>query len=76
MAQVTIYLEDELADAMRAAVAAQNTSQSRWIARLIEQALQNEWPPEVAALAGSWQTFPALNEIRQTAGVDAERESL
>ena len=75
MAQVTIYLDDELAKAMKATVRAQNISQSRWISRLIEDALKNEWPSEVAALAGAWQAFPTLEEIRSSVGTDAERES-
>ncbi len=76
MAQVTIYLEDTLADAMRTTAKANNISQSRWISHLIEQALQTEWPADVAALAGSWRDFPSLDDIRQTIGTDSTRETL
>jgi hypothetical protein len=76
MAQVTIYLDDTVAEAMRAAVKAQNMSQSRWISHLIQQALQSEWPPEVAELAGVWSDFPDLSEIRSEMGEDAVRERL
>ena len=74
MAQVTIYLDDSLAEAMRARVKAQNISQSRWISSLIREALQNEWSPEIVALAGAWRDFPTLEEIRASEGIDSVRE--
>lgn len=77
MAQVTIYLEDSLAEAMRSTVKAHKTSQSRWIGGLIRQAIQQEWPSEIVALAGSWEDdFPSLDEIRSSMGADSDRESL
>ncbi len=76
MAQVTIYLDDVLAEAMRSTVKMKKSSQSRWISDLIRQALQDEWPVEVAALAGCWQEFPTLTEIRSSMGEDSEREAL
>lgn len=76
MAQVTIYLDDALAEAMRAVVKEQNSSQSRWIGQLIKQALKSEWPADVAALAGAWRDFPTLDEIRMSIGEDSKRELL
>jgi predicted transcriptional regulator len=63
MSQVTIYLDDELENKMRAAAEAMNLSKSRWIAALIEEKLKNEWPASVIALAGAWEDFPTLEEI-------------
>ena len=74
MAQVTIYLDDSLAEVMKARVKAQNISQSHWISSLIREALQNEWSPEVVALAGAWRNFPTLEEIRASEGTDSLRE--
>ncbi len=76
MAQVTIYLDDALAEQMRSTVKAKKSSQSRWISGLIKQALSDEWSPQIVALAGSWQDFPSLTEIRASMGEDSERESL
>jgi predicted transcriptional regulator len=76
MSQVTIYLDDELENKMRAAAEAMNLSKSRWIAALIEEKLKNEWPASVIALAGAWEDFPTLEEIRSTTGVDSERIEL
>ena len=61
MAQITIYLQDDLADAVRAAAKARQTSQSNWIAERIEKALQQEWPPEIYDLIGAWKEFPWLS---------------
>lgn len=77
MAQITIYLDKELEEKMRARVKAQNTSQSRWIADLIRENLRDEWPQEVLELAGAWKDdFPDLEEIRVTEVDDMPRESI
>lgn len=76
MSQVTIYLEPELEVKMRAAAQAMNLSQSKWIANIIREKLQNEWPTAVVALAGAWQDLPEAAEIRATIGTDVEREQL
>ena len=74
MAQITIYLEPDLEARMRAAAQSMNLSQSKWVANIIREKLQNEWPPTVFALAGAWADLPDLEEIRATMGSDAERE--
>ena len=76
MAQVTIYLDKETEEKMRAYAKAKNISQSQWIANLIREKLQTEWPDHVAALAGAWTDFPTLAEIRGEVSTDIERESL
>jgi hypothetical protein len=76
MAQVTIYIEPALEAKMRQAAQAMNLSQSKWVANIIREKLQNEWPATVQALAGAWQDLPDLEEIRSTEVPDSERESL
>jgi hypothetical protein len=76
MAQVTIYLDKETEEKMRAHAKAKNISQSQWVADLIREKLQNEWPNHVAALAGAWTDFPSLEEIRGEINPDVPRESL
>jgi hypothetical protein len=36
----------------------------------------DEWPEYVRELAGSWEDFPTLEEIRRTKQQDATREVL
>ncbi len=74
MAQVTIYLEPDLQAKMRATAEAMNLSQSKWVATIIREKLQNEWPASVVALAGAWTDLPEADEIRATIGEDIARE--
>ncbi len=76
MAQITIYLDKETEEKLRSFVKTQSISQSQWVARLIREKLQSEWPDHVVALAGAWQDFPTLKEIREEYQPDTERESL
>ena len=76
MAQITIYLDKETEEKMRAYVRAKKISQSQWVSNLIREKLQNDWPDHIAALNGAWKDFPSLEEIRGESLKDAERESL
>ena len=75
MGAVTIYLNADLESKMRVATKAMRLSQSKWIARIIQRELENEWPQSVIALAGAWKDFPSVEEIRETAVSDIPRES-
>ncbi|MEM9773067.1 MAG: CopG family transcriptional regulator [Chloroflexota bacterium] len=59
MGQVTVNLDDELEQKLRMAAESIDLSESCWIAKIIEEKLQDEWPPSVQALAGSWKDFPS-----------------
>ena len=74
MGQVTIYLEDEIEDKMCATAKAMNLSKSKWIAGAIKEKLIDEWPVSVKELAGAWNDFPSLEEIRQNPQPDSPRE--
>ncbi len=76
MGQVTIYLEDEIEKKMVAAAKSAHLSKSKWIARLIQEKVANEWPQSVVELAGSWKDFPSIEDIRASEGKDANREKL
>jgi len=76
VAQITIYVDKILEEKMRAYVKSLNISQSKWIAGLIREKLQSEWPASIHDLAGVWETFPSAEEIRAELGEDAEREQL
>lgn len=75
MGQVTIYLEAEVEEKMRAAAKAMNTSLSQWTANIIKEKTADVWPESVKELAGVWSDFPTLKEIRSSIGEDVPRET-
>jgi len=75
MGQVTIYLDDKTESEMNAAVQAAGVSKSKWVARVIHEKAGSEWPEAIAQLAGAWPDLPTAEEIRQSTGDDARRES-
>ena len=76
MGQVTIYLDEEVEKRMTANAKAMKLSKSKWIANVIREKLVDEWPTNVRELAGSWEDFPTLEEIRETGQRDITRETL
>ncbi len=76
MGQVTIYLEDEIEAKMRSASKSVNLSQSKWIANIIKEKVVDEWPSSVRDLAGAWEDFPSLEDIRDFPDSDAPREEM
>ncbi len=75
MSQVTIYLKPELAEKAKTAAEGAGLSQSKWIARLIEEKLANQWPDSVKQLAGAWPDFPEAEALREGQGEDLPRET-
>ena len=76
MGQVTIYLEDEIEQKMIVNAKAMKQSKSKWVANVIREKLTEEWPATVRELPGSWEDFPAPEELRGTEQADVKRESL
>ncbi|MGE0492240.1 MAG: CopG family transcriptional regulator [Vulcanimicrobiota bacterium] len=74
MGQITIYLDDELEKKLRAASERAKTSRSRWIADVIRQHLDNEWPAEVREAAGSWGDFPESDRLRSGMSYETREE--
>ncbi len=64
MAQITIYLDDEVLNQVRKATQSAGVSRSKWIAEAIQLRMRTEWTDSVRALAGSWMDFPTAEEIR------------
>lgn len=75
MAQVTIYLDDELLARTRAAAEAAGLSVSAWLARLARERTRTVWPEDVSALAGAWRDLPTAEEIRAEQAQDVPREA-
>lgn len=76
MSQLTLYLDSDLETKLRLAAKAANLSQSRWVANLIAEKLNNEWPPHIIALAGAWADMPLADELHADLAADAPREPL
>ncbi len=76
MAQVTLYMDDDTLDRMRAAARTAGVSMSAWLAELVRERTRTEWPREVAALAGAWRDLPSAEDLRAGTPPDAPRDSL
>lgn len=76
MAQITIYLPDDVEKLARKAAKAKRSSVSRWIAEQVVSQLEDAWPEGVLNAAGAIPDFPSLKEIRKGYGRDSARESL
>lgn len=76
MGQVTIYLDDDIEAKMRSAAKSMKISQSKWISSLIKRKVNEEWPESTKKLAGAWDDFPSLDEIRSFQKEDSLREKL
>jgi hypothetical protein len=76
MAQVTIYLPDEIEAQARKAAKARGTSLGRWIAGEVAEKVKCAWPPDVTAAIGAFPDFPDEAAIRGGYGKDAGREPL
>ncbi len=74
MAKMTIYLPDEIERKARRAARDQHVSVSRWLADEVKRSLDDRWPPEFLAAAGSCPDFPSVEELRSGYGKDAARE--
>jgi hypothetical protein len=76
MGQLTLYLDNETEERLKAAAKAAGISQSRWVADLIRDKTATEWPDSLVKLIGTWaEGFPSLEEIRAGLPEDLPRES-
>ena len=76
MAQITIYLPDEVESKARKTAKAKGTSVSRWIAEQVVHSIEDIWPKGVLEAAGALHDFPSLKDVRKGYGSDARREPL
>ena len=63
MAQIAIYIDDQLAKRLDSAVTASGKSKSKWVAQAIKRSLTDQWPEGFFELAGSWQDDVGPDEI-------------
>ncbi len=74
MAQVTIYMNNDLESKIKNIANSLGISISKFIANILEQKVQNEWNTTTKQLVGSWDDFPTLEEIRDTKTQNIQRE--
>ena len=74
MAQVTIYMNNNLETQIKNIANSLNISISKFISNILEQKVYNEWNSNVKQLAGSWDDFPTLDQIRDDKITDIKRE--
>lgn len=75
MPQLNLYVDESTHTRIRRAAEAAGMSLSKWVSTIVIEKTANQWPDEVLALAGAWNDFPSLKEVRAGAGQDAPRES-
>jgi len=75
MAQVTIYIPNELEDKVKSMAISLNVSISKFIATTLEQKVSNEWHKSSKELAGTWNDLPLADTLRETQGIDYTRET-
>jgi predicted DNA-binding protein len=80
MAQMAIYIDNQLAERLEKAVKASGKSKSKWVSEAIRRSLHDEWPEGFFELAGKWEDDVGpeeiLNRIREGIGEHDKRESL
>lgn len=76
MAQVTLYLDEETAAKLKTAARTSGLSQSKWVAKVIREKVADEWPSQIAALAGAWPDLAEAEELRRGLGQDVSREAI
>ncbi len=76
MGQVTLYLDSETEQKMKSAAGEAGVSNSRWVAGLIREKTNDQWPASIVELAGAWPDMPSLEKIRSDEGEDVPRELL
>jgi hypothetical protein len=80
MAQMAIYINNQLAERLEKAVKASGKSKSKWVAEAIKRSLQDKWPEGFFELAGKWEDDVGpdeiLDRIRKGIGAHDKRESL
>jgi hypothetical protein len=75
MAQVTIYIPNDLETKIKTMAKSLDLSISKFITNTLKQKVKNEWSSDTVGLSGSWSNFPPLEEIRETRGKDINREA-
>ncbi len=75
MAQITIYINNDLESKVKEIANSLDTSISKYISTVLEKNISNDWNPKTKELVGSWSDFPTIEEIRHDNTPDIKREA-
>jgi len=76
MAQVTIYMNNEIETKVKKLAKDMNVSISKYISTILEQKTANSWNSDMKNLSGAWSDFSSIEEIRSIERVnDSKREA-
>ena len=76
VANLTIYLPDDVERKVRIAAGAANTSLSKWVADQIGRSVETSWPAEFLAPAGAFPELAEADHLRRGYGEDVRRDTL
>ncbi len=75
MAQVTIYINNDIEQKVKKLARAMNISISKYISTILEQKTADSWDSDTKELSGAWSDFSSIEEIRSNKNVkDTKRE--
>ncbi|MFA5233302.1 MAG: DUF6364 family protein [Sulfurimonas sp.] len=77
MAQVTIYIDNNLEEKVKKLAKSAGTSISKFISNILEQKVKTSWDDSVRELSGSWRDDSAFDEeMKSYKTADTKREEL
>ena len=76
MPQLTLYLDAQTEERLKAAAQAAGVSLSRWVGDLVRAHTASEWPEGIRALAGAWADVPIAETLRKPTAADVPREEM
>ena len=76
MKRVNVLLDEDLDAEVSKAAKSAKVSKSKWIARVVEEKVNELWPDSVVELAGAWKHLPTAKELRAYYSADVKREPL
>lgn len=77
MAQVTIYMDNNLEEKIKKLAKSTGISISKFISNILEQKVKTSWDDSVRDLSGSWSKDAAFDEdIKSYKTADVKREEL
>jgi hypothetical protein len=76
MAQISLYFDDQSSEQLKDAASDSGVSVSKWVRKVVQDSLNDSWPPHFFNLFGSVMdsTFCEAEEL--SFSEDTERESL
>ena len=75
MAQITIYMNDNIEQKVKKLAKSMNLSISKYISTILEQKTANSWDNDTKNLSGAWSDFSTISDIRSNENVkDTKRE--